>query len=251
MSDDFSAKYTNSNLALDALPFDSSLFRGWRLRLQDVEPPLSPGLTLAVLRRGDVVPALIGDTLSEQPGTDAEIFSSVREAITLVAPFVGLPNVMPASFGVVAELNKRQVQNLQITPRQVDRETIKLGKWWLEMNARVYRGVGNSEVGMMIREFFPDLSFWANTTIFGYLLGGGNVFPLKEAELVVAAAIIALGATRQARSHCKAAIQLGNSFHNLDAILGIGKEMSHWSGHRLPQKVDLPKLVNELEALMN
>lgn len=40
------------------------------------------------------------------------IFTAVREAITIVVPFVGLPNTMPACFGLVNELKSRGIDGV-------------------------------------------------------------------------------------------------------------------------------------------
>ena len=72
-------------------------------------------------------------------------------------------------------------------------------------------------------------AYYAQTAVFGYIIGGSTVFTLKEAELVVASSIIALGATRQASSHCKGALQLGNSVETLTAIVDVASDIAEWN----------------------
>lgn len=92
------------------------------------------------------------------------------------------------------------------------------------------------------------IASWANTSIFGYLCGGSTVLPLKDVEIFVASAIIGLGASRQARSHCKAALQLGNSPDAMAAIDAVAQEIAVWNGTPLPERLDLHQLVKEVNG---
>lgn len=71
--------------------------------------------------------------------------------------------------------------------------------------------------------------------------------PLQERELVVVGAIIALGASRQARSHCKAALQLGNSSEILQTIDDVAQSLATWNGRPLPERLAVPQLLEELQ----
>ncbi|EXK86388.1 hypothetical protein FOQG_09660 [Fusarium oxysporum f. sp. raphani 54005] len=178
-----------------------------------------------------------------------ETFLTVREAISLSAAFIGLPNTMPACFGVIAVLKKRGISEVTSRtsykrPSFVDLDYITLGQ---KTQKSIYWGVGNSEVGKMIGQYLPDLSHFATTSIFGYLLGGCRALKLKDAEIIVASAIIGLGATRQARSHGKAALGQGCSIKALEAIDAVAHEVGKWNGSRLHTALDVPQLYEELQ----
>jgi hypothetical protein len=74
------------------------------------------------------------------------------------------------------------------------------------------------------------------------------LLPLKEVEILVEAAIIGLGASRQARSHCKASLQLGNSHKVLMVIDEVAQNMAEWNGTPLPERLDIAQLAKELEV---
>lgn len=92
--------------------------------------------------------------------------------------------------------------------------------------------------------------FWQATyntvSIFGYLCGGSPVFSLSEVETVVVSAIIGLGATRQARSHTKAAMQLGISVKVLTTIDAVAQDVGCWNKTPLPEILDMTQLSLEL-----
>lgn len=83
-------------------------------------------------------------------------------------------------------------------------------------------------------------------SIFGYLCGGSPIFSLPEVETVVVSAIIGLGATRQARSHTKAAMQLGISVDILTTIDAIAQDVGCWNKTPLPETLDMAQLRLEL-----
>lgn len=92
------------------------------------------------------------------------------------------------------------------------------------------------------------LAYYAHTTIFGYLIAGSRLLSLQEAELVVASSIIGLGAVRQARSHCKGSIQLGNSVDVMEAIVQTAYELAKWNKTPLLGSLDVPALAAEVRA---
>jgi hypothetical protein len=125
-------------------------------------------------RRGDLAGPLFEDVLKRDgEGCVKELFSVIREAITVTMSFVGLPNTMPASFGLIAQLKQRNITEVPIKPRS-DRESTRtpqtsdvlirehfqqqdylaLGH---ETHKKIYRGVGNPEVSQMLAQYLPDL----------------------------------------------------------------------------------------------
>jgi hypothetical protein len=125
--------------------------------------------------------------------------------------------------------------------------------------------VGNKEVGQMLGQYMPDLSKpWGHSQpridkvlilgqatynkvgVFGYLCGGSPIFRLEEVETIVVSAIIGLGATRQARSHTKAAMQLGIAVEILAAIDRVAQDIAKWNETPLPEVLDIAQLRREL-----
>ncbi|KIY00307.1 uncharacterized protein Z520_03992 [Fonsecaea multimorphosa CBS 102226] len=255
MATDFNSQYVNANLSKDATPYDSEIFAGWAARLQQALQSYTPGLSYGILtamlcaqRRGDAAGPLFDDALkAEGEERVLGLFSVVRESVTVALGFVGLPNTMPANFGLIAQLKKRNIAEVPLKPRAGFQEADygELGNATLK---RVYRGVGNPEVAQMVAQYLPDLAYLGTTAIFGYAMGACNTLPLKECEIVVTSAIIALGALRQARSHGKASMQLGIAPALLETIDTIAHEVAQWNQNPLSEKLDVPQLVKELDA---
>lgn len=57
-----------------------------------------------------------------------------------------------------------------------------------------------------------------------------EVFEPEQSHLVVASAIIALGATRQSRSHIKATLGMGNSVDCVKAVVSVLTRIAEWAG---------------------
>ena len=135
---------------------------------------------------------------------------------------------------------------------------------------RIYRGVGNSAVGSMLGKYFPDICKWldfqwwkerrweqlilikvafvSNFAVFGYLIAGSlDVQSLEISELTVASAIVAMGATRQARSHCKASIGVGNSVKNVKDVVNVANQVAAWNKSTLPGSINVEELAKEME----
>jgi hypothetical protein len=74
----------------------------------------------------------------------------------------------------------------------------------------------------------------------GYLISKANeyVFTEQESHLLVASAIIALGAARQARSHIKATIGLGNDVQVVKSVVNIVGKLAQWAD----SSIDLPNV---------
>lgn len=75
---------------------------------------------LCAQSRGDAVGAIFNQITEDQPEESVkEIFTIVREAVTLVTPFVGLPNSMPAVFGLVHAVRERGIDSVPAPSRLV------------------------------------------------------------------------------------------------------------------------------------
>lgn len=78
----------------------------------------------------------------------------------------------------------------------------------------------------------------------GYLISKANefVFKVTESHLIVASAIIALGATRQARSHIKATLSIGNSVECVKLVQAVIVEIASWAGQEI-EALDIDALI--------
>jgi len=85
--------------------------------------------------------------------------------------------------------------------------------------------------------------------VFGYLIGGSvkeQALPL--CEIIVAGAIAAMGATRQARSHFKGSMDLGISQAAVDAVWGVAQQVAAWNTTKLPGDINVAALAEEVKA---
>ncbi|KAL3481305.1 hypothetical protein BJX99DRAFT_253608 [Aspergillus californicus] len=251
MATEFSTKYTNANIADDAAEYHDGLFQQLHEKLSATAP--SETLATAILsvilcaqQRGDAVVRLFRAVTEDKSDVEiGPIFAAVREAITIVVPFVGLPNCMPACFGLVSELRGRGIEEVPAT-RRPNLDQLDYTKHGAESVSRIYRGVGNSEVRNMIQQYFPEMSYYGRTTVWGYLVGSSPIFELKDAEMLVAASIAGLGATRQVRSHVKCALSVGNSLELVSAMLEAAREIGSWNGRSLSGEIHAGELGEEL-----
>lgn len=85
--------------------------------------------------------------------------------------------------------------------------------------------------------------------MFGFLIGGSETTQkLPLCEIIIAGAITALGATRQARSHLKGSMGLGISVTAVEAVLRAAESTAAWNGSKLPGAIDVAALVEEVQA---
>ncbi|TVY58572.1 hypothetical protein LCER1_G000208 [Lachnellula cervina] len=252
---DFNTAYIAANVSQDAAPYDSALFTGFKDQLESADPEyLSPfshallGVMFCAQRRGDLVGPWFREVVAKDKTTDPKkFFTIIREAIAVVYPFVGLPNCVPACFGLVGVLREMGIDVDEDRRRPDVKQGDFLAKG-LETRQKIYRGVGNPEVHWMLKRYFPDMTYATDTFIFGYLATGSlDIFELKQTELIIAAAILAMGATRQSRSHCKASMQLGNSEVVVSALVDTARKIGDWNSQRLSDNIVVSSLAEELK----
>ncbi|KAH7020546.1 hypothetical protein EDB80DRAFT_882584 [Ilyonectria destructans] len=253
-SQDFSSKYTNANLAPDATPYDSYTLCNIVKELQSADhgsiSSIAPALVAAMLcaqRRGDAVPKLFHDLSKEKNKEEIKaMFLSLKHAINITWPFVGLPNCIPASLGLVNELREYGIT----VSSEVNRPLLNQADWLSkghETSRAIYRAVGNSEVAQMMADYFPETSHVANAAVFGFLIGGSDqVQSLKLSEIIIAGTICAMGATRQAKSHFKGSIGLGISAAAVERVSKVAEQVAAWNGVKLPGEIDVSALAEEV-----
>ncbi|KAJ4204156.1 hypothetical protein NW759_014993 [Fusarium solani] len=250
---DFTATYVTANLAPNASAYDSARFLSFRDELDKSLLSSSPGYTMGILsailcaqRRADGVLFLFRDATRDRTDADtARIFLTVRECITLVTPYVGMPACMPAITGLVGEMRQRGIKT---TPADLQRPNFQEFDWGAlgdDMRETLYGGVGNQEGLAMISEYWPEFSTYAYTAVFGYLYGS-RLLSTAECELVVFSSILGQGATRQARIHCKVALKLGNTAEVLQQVVTIAADIANWNNTPLPAIVDVSQCSVEL-----
>ncbi|KAI1610003.1 hypothetical protein EDD36DRAFT_498796 [Exophiala viscosa] len=255
LANDFNATYTSANVPNNASPYDPKLFTDLKEELDLAELPylasFSPALISVVLcaqGRGDTVGSWIHDlTENEDKATAWAILKAVREAITVTYPFIGLPNCVPACFGVIGVM-----RDLGFEPdgerRRADIQHPLTLEQGLDTRRQIYRGVGNPEVHWMLKNYFPDMTYATDTFVFGYLATGSlDIFTLRQTELIIAAAIISMGATRQSRSHIMASMQLGNSKKVVKAVLAAVSMIKTWNSQTPPTELDVDALERQLQ----
>lgn len=85
------------------------------------------------------------------------IFLRLREAITIIFPYLGMPTCIPACYGMIGVIQRkgreyastRVLRSKTITEQDVENGT--------QLRARIYKGVGNSEIFGLMDQYFTDL----------------------------------------------------------------------------------------------
>ncbi|GES58478.1 hypothetical protein SAPIO_CDS4965 [Aspergillus terreus] len=209
----------------------------------------SKAAILCAQHRGDSVPKLFHDLAADRGSEDTrKLFHTFKQAITITWAFIGLPHCIPACLGLVNEMRDRGIT----IGAGLDRPSLEEADWLKEgeqTKQAIYRAVGNSEVGEMMGQYFPEISYVATTAVFGFLIGGSaHVQSLPFSEITLAGAIAAMGATRQARSHFKGAMGLGVSVSAVQAVLDVVRKIAAWNLVELPGEIDVLALAAEVRT---
>ncbi|KAJ6071581.1 hypothetical protein N7499_009595 [Penicillium canescens] len=210
-------KYVSTNLRPGSKDFDAESFKELQ---QEID-------------RSDVVGRIFDQVTADMTPEDSmETFKRLREAITIVYPFLGMPSCIPACYGVIGVIQKKGSQYAsddRLRSSIITQEDMDKGQ---ELRQRVYHGVGNSEIFQLMDKYFGDLFACSTAITWGYLISKANehVFTEQESHLIVASAIIALGAARQARSHIKATIGLGNDVLVVKSVVNVVRKLAKWAG---------------------
>ena len=82
----------------------------------------------------------------------------------------------------------------------------------------------------------------------GYLLSGSlRRNSLAHSEIILAGSMVAMGATRQATSHLKASLSVGNSIEAVRGLVGVAEQVARWNGSTLPGKHDVFALAEQVQ----
>ncbi|KAI5821437.1 hypothetical protein BZA77DRAFT_6359 [Pyronema omphalodes] len=236
----FLATYVTPNAPPNAPSFNPSL-----LTLPSTLPyPLRISLYTAVfcaLKRGDLVDSLFNHFVDLENHDATETFLAARSGITTTVLFSGAPQVLPASLALAGQAKFRGLKVPSNDRGYVTGETLDIGR---KTHADIYKASNNSAVFSMLGEFVGDVEYALVCMGFGLFMSGDG---LKEKELVLAAAITAMGARRQAGSHLKACFGFGWGLEEVKAVVEMVEGMAEYLGVKGAGGYDVDKL--QLEAL--
>ncbi|KAF8247891.1 hypothetical protein K440DRAFT_643506 [Wilcoxina mikolae CBS 423.85] len=243
---EFTAKYVTPNVPPGAPVFSSTFFSPLLSTLlfpHHLSTSILTGI-LCALKRGDLVAPLFSHLVDVSGHDPIETFSAMRSAITTTMLFSGAPQVLPACLGLAGEMRGRGLEPDTSSDRgEVTAETLEVGR---ETHRDIYKASGNAEVFEMLGRHCGDVEYALVAIGFGLFMGGEG---LRERELVLAAAIMAMGARRQAGSHLKACFGFGWTREEVQSVVDVVGRVAGWCGVQVGE-VDVGLLEREArEAL--
>lgn len=221
--------------------------------------------------RADVVGKYFDDrTANSTPEESEQIFLRLREAVTIIFPYLGMPTCIPACYGMIGVVQRKGQQYAStkvLRKKTITEEDVQKGT---DLRAKIYSGVGNSDIFNLMDKYFTDLCKFspqlhlkagcpfsdAGCTVttstvvtWGYLIAKANeeVFQPQESHLIVATAIMALGATRQTKSHIKATLGIGNSVACVKSVVGVVTRIAEWADRPRIGPFDVDQLAGEIQ----
>lgn len=108
--------------------------------------------------RADVVGRMFDDmTVNSSPEESKHMFLRLREAITIIFPYLGLPTCIPACYGMVGVVQRKGnefAETRVLRKATITHEDVRVGS---ELRAKIYKGVGNSDIFGLMDKYFTDL----------------------------------------------------------------------------------------------
>ncbi|UPK95280.1 hypothetical protein LCI18_006215 [Fusarium solani-melongenae] len=251
-------KYVSTNVKAEARPYDSELFLGLNSKLATSHPELQSyshaiiAAACCAVGRADVVGRFFDDiTFDSSPEISEKTFLCLREAITIVFPYIGMPTCIPACYGMIGVVQRKgpaYASTRVLRKTTVDEDDVKKGR---ELRSRIYSGVGNSDIFSLMDKYFTDLFTCSTVVTWGYLISKANeeVFQPQQSHLIIAASIAALGATRQTKSHIKATLGIGNSVVFVKSVLGVITTITEWADRPIGA-FDVDALSHEIQKAL-
>ena len=86
-----------------------------------------------------------------------QAFLRLREAITISFPYLGMPTCIPACYGMIGVVQRKGSEYAStrvLRSSTITEEDVRKGQ---ELRARIYKGVGNSEIFGLMDIYFKDL----------------------------------------------------------------------------------------------
>ncbi|KAI1776937.1 hypothetical protein F4818DRAFT_363565 [Hypoxylon cercidicola] len=252
------AKYVSTNRRPGSSPYDRNFFLALNTELVASHPELQTNgyaiiaVACIAVGRADIVGRFFDDiTATATPIESEQTFLHLREAITISFPYLGMPTCIPACYGMIGVVQRKgskYASTRVLRSSTITEEDVRKGQ---ELRARIYKGVGNSEIFGLMDTYFTDLFTCSTVVTWGYLISKTNeeVFTPQASHLIIAAAIMALGATRQTKSHIKATLGIGNSVGCVKTVVGVVTKIAEWAGRPIAA-VDVDDLAGQIrEAL--
>ncbi|KAH7129142.1 hypothetical protein EDB81DRAFT_697248 [Dactylonectria macrodidyma] len=243
-------KFVSTNVKAGSRPYDRDLFLALNSKLGASHTELQKhshviiAAACCAVGRADVVGRLFDDiTFDSTPEASEKAFLCLREGITIVSPYLGMPTCIPACYGMIGVVQRKgpaYASTKVLRKTTIDEVDVKKGQ---ELRSRIYSGVGNSDIFSLMDKYFTDLFTCSTVVTWGYLISKANeeVFEPQESHLVIAASIAALGAVRQTKSHIKATLGIGNSVECVKDVLEVVTRIAEWA--------DRPITVFDVDAL--
>jgi hypothetical protein len=108
--------------------------------------------------RADVVGKFFDDlTQSSTPQRSEQIFLRLREAITIIFPYLGMPTCIPACYGMIGVVQRKGQDYASTKVLRKEEVTLEDARQGKELRAKIYLGVGNSEIFDLMGKYFTDL----------------------------------------------------------------------------------------------
>lgn len=85
------------------------------------------------------------------------MFLQLREAVTIVFPYLGMPTCIPACYGMIGVIQRKgqaYASTKVLRQKVITEEDVQKGE---ELRARIYSGVGNSDIFALMDKYFTDL----------------------------------------------------------------------------------------------
>ncbi|KAH6995535.1 hypothetical protein BKA56DRAFT_509245 [Ilyonectria sp. MPI-CAGE-AT-0026] len=231
-------KYVSTNVKAGSRQYDRDLLLGLNSKLSTLHPELQSyshaiiATACCAVGRADVVGRFFDDvTFEATPEESEKAFLCLREAITIVFPYLGMPTCIPACYGMIGVVQRKgpaYASTKVLRKTTIDDDDVKKGQ---DLRSRIYSGVGNSDIFNLMDKYFTDLFTCSTVVTWGYLISKANeeVFQPQESHLIIAASIAALGATRQTKSHIKATLGIGNSVASVKTVLEVVTRIAEWA----------------------
>ncbi|KAG4435703.1 hypothetical protein IFR05_008815 [Cadophora sp. M221] len=252
------AKYVSTNVKLGSRPYDKDFFLALNNELTSSSQELLScshaiiAVACCAVSRADIVGRFFDDITATSDTKESEtIFLCLREAITIVFPYLGMPTCIPACYGMIGVVQRKgreYASTRVLRSTTITEENVRKGE---ELRARIYKGVGNSEIFGLMEIYFKDLFRCSTIVTWGYLIAKANeeVFQPEQSHLIIASAIMALGATRQTKSHIKATLGIGNSVDCVKSVIDVVTKITQWADRSIAT-FNVEDLSKEIQAAL-
>ncbi|KAJ4264144.1 hypothetical protein NW764_015952 [Fusarium oxysporum] len=251
-------KYVSTNVKRGSRPYDKEFFLALDSKLRTERPELQRvshaiiAAACCAVGRADVVGQFFDHVTGQStPSESQQVFLRLREAITIIFPYLGLPTCIPACYGMIGVVERKgsEFASTKVLRKDtIDDNDVQKGH---QLRSRIYHGVGNSEIFSLMDRYFSDLITCSTVVTWGYLIAKVNevVFQPQESHLIIATAIMALGATRQTKSHIKATLGIGNSVDCVKTVLATVAQIASWAGRPIGE-FDVDDLAKQIQTAL-